>query len=234
MRHDEKSRPKRPTSRGAGPTTDSRRLAAERRARLVGAAAAEGTAVALERLEVVEGEAALRLVDVSHVLEDSDGLGVASAVEEKLRGFAKAEDEEAEDEDEEGDGADGEEEVAPAHVGRARAALGAIGDVGTGRRGSASVEVGRARVDGNEAEGDGAADYDANGLKYRQAGEKEALVLGDELEGDGGVDRNVTPDADTNECSTEDEEGVVVVGGTETEAEDRGNETGQVERPSAT
>lgn len=194
--------------------------------------AADGAALAPQGLKHLQGQVARSLVDSGHVLQRLDGLRVLAAIEEKLGRLPEVEDDEAQDEDAQRDGPEGEEEMSPARVGGAGAAVGARGDVATRGQRVGLGEVGRAGLVRNKGKGDDAADDDADGLEDGQAGEEEALVLRDELEGNGGVDGDVSAHAKANK-GREDQEGGVTVGSTQAEPKDGGDEARQVEGPAA-
>lgn len=191
--------------------------------------------VVLEGLKGGQGELGLVVVGARNVLHDANGLFVLALVDEELGALAKVEEEEAQAKHGERDGPQREEQVAPALVVVAPAAglpRGESGRIARGERVGLG-EVGAARHGGDEAEGDGGAEDHADGLEDGQGREQEALVLGQELEGDGRVDGDVAAHAEADK-GREDQEGGVVVGGAQTEAENGGKETCQVECPFTT
>lgn len=176
-------------------------------------------------------EHAVLFVDLCHVSYNLDRLVVMTFVYQEFRRFSKVKDEEPQDKDQNGDSPRSEEQISPSHVRRSRATLLPIGDSIAGWQRPVLGKVGRTRVDGYEAISDGTADHHANWLEDGEASKQEAFVLGEELERDGRVDGDVASYAEADK-GCEDEEGVVIVRGAETDAEDGSDGTRQVESPS--
>ncbi|KAI6767685.1 hypothetical protein HG530_005694 [Fusarium avenaceum] len=76
----------------------------------------QNSVIRLEGFKKIQGESALLLVHLGHVLKGVDGLGVFTTVDKKLWGLMEVEDEKPKNKDKQGDGANGEEEISPSHV----------------------------------------------------------------------------------------------------------------------
>jgi hypothetical protein len=186
-------------------------------------------------LEICEGDTALALVDLCHVLKNLNGLRILTAVDKEFRRLLEVEDDESQEEDEQRDATKREHQVSPSHVVFLAAAwLTGIDDIARFQYKAILVcdgEVGVARVLRDEAVCNSAANRDTDGLEDREEREHETLVLRDELEADGRVNRDIAPNAESIEGSN-NKEGTIRAAASKTEAECSADKTGEVECPS--
>lgn len=194
-----------------------------------------GAALATQRLEMLQGQPADGPIRVGDVVHHLDGFLVLTLVHEELGALTKPEDEAAQDEDGQRDTAQGEEKVPPAHVIVSPAArcAGLQARIVAAFQGIGLGEVGRTRHSRDEAEGDGAAEHDANRLEDREGGQEEALVLRNKLKRDRRIDGNITAYAEADK-GRQDQECRITVGCAEAQAKDGREEACQVEGPLAT
>lgn len=130
-----------------------------------------------QRLQVLEGQATLLLVDFGHMLHRFDRFRIVALVYGVFWRFSKRKDEEAQEEYEERQASERVKQVSPSHVIRSRAARRPCFCRATGRERILFGEIGRTRVRRDEAESDGAANDDAEWLEHGQACQQEAAVL---------------------------------------------------------
>lgn len=137
-------------------------------------------------------------------------------------------DEVAQEEDDERDATKNNELVAPAHVATGGAASHAFGD------GIASGQLrcgGRATVFGSSAIRNGRSEHDAHGLPERQEGYHVTVLLRNKFKSNRGINGDVATEAKTCQEINAADCPIVVGWSCQNQAEDGGDETGQVESP---
>lgn len=155
-------------------------------------------------LEILQGDTALALINLGHMLQDLNSLLILTTIHEVLRRLLEVEDDESQEEDEQRDGTESEHQIAPSHIVRFPAARLTLSNNVAGGQLEPSIwvgnsEVGSARVVGNEAICYSTADGDTDRLEDREKRKHEALVLRNEFKADGGVDGDVATNAESIE-----------------------------------